>query len=204
MDEDVASLKQFLSNNVSKVDLPRLEEDLKKTLTLGKRKGRKKINEKRTKKSKYITRKEKKALGLFHLPRKGMKYEDVLTMHQMWKDYMRQQLDLGKQSIPLINEKAWDSFSQTIFKSDFHGAMITVSQSKCPSLVGVTGICVIDTKNTFKLLCKDDIVRTIPKEQSAFVFHLDDINFTIFGKHINRRPAERSIRHSKLFMLSTL
>ena len=37
---------------------------------------------------------------------------------------------------------------------------MTVIRSKCYSLVGISGIVAMETKNTFKLLGKDNIVRS--------------------------------------------
>ena len=35
-----------------------------------------------------------------------------------------------------------------------------VVRSKCSSLVGQSGIVIFDTRNTFKIISKDDIVRS--------------------------------------------
>lgn len=51
-------------------------------------------------------------------------------------------------------------FSTQIHKADFHGAKVKVVRSKCPSLVGIKGIVILDTKNTFKVIGKDDILRS--------------------------------------------
>lgn len=201
---DSEKVVNFLNNNANVKDKDRLEEDLKKSFVLGNRRSRKKVNHKRTKKSKHMTRKEKVALGLFQVPRTGMKYANLLPMNQLWKEYMRRHLELDDRSIPQIHEKAWENFSLSVYKADFHGATITVKDSKCADLIGKSGICIMETKNTFKILSEDNIVRTVPKTSSVFAFHLDDFDFMIFGKHIARKPAERSVRVSKLFSLAEL
>ena len=48
-----------------------------------------------------------------------------------------------------------------LLKADYHGAMVTVSASKCPSLIGQTGIVVMETKNTFQIIRKDDKLRSM-------------------------------------------
>lgn len=201
---DSEKVVNFLKSNANVKDINRLEEDLKKSFVLGNRRSRKQVNHKRTKKSKHMTRKEKDALGLFRVPRTGTKYVDVLPMNQLWKDYMRRHLELDDRPVPEVYEKAWENFSLSIYKADFHGATVTVKDSKCASLVGKSGICIMETKNTFKILSEDNIVRTVPKMSSVFTFHLEDFDFLIFGKHITRKPAERSVKVSKLFSLAEL
>ena len=38
--------------------------------------------------------------------------------------------------------------------------LAAVCRSKCPGYVGITGIVVQETQNTFKLICKDNRVRS--------------------------------------------
>lgn len=51
--------------------------------------------------------------------------------------------------------------SSLLVKADFHGAKLIVTRSKCPSLVGVSGIVAMDTKQTFKVLGEDNKIRSI-------------------------------------------
>ena len=55
---------------------------------------------------------------------------------------------------------SWTHFSHLLSKADFHGAEVRVVRSKCSSLVGQTGIVIFDTRNTFKIISKDNIVRS--------------------------------------------
>lgn len=54
----------------------------------------------------------------------------------------------------------WENINQQLIKADFHGAKISVVKSKCPSLVGINGIVVQDTKNTFKVCSTDNVIRS--------------------------------------------
>lgn len=47
-----------------------------------------------------------------------------------------------------------------LLRADFHGCMVKVTQSKCPSYVGVCGIIIQDTKETFKIINSKDIVKS--------------------------------------------
>lgn len=50
--------------------------------------------------------------------------------------------------------------AQKLYRADYHGAEMTVTRSNCYSLVGASGIVVMETKFCFKLLGKDNIVRS--------------------------------------------
>jgi len=56
--------------------------------------------------------------------------------------------------------KYWNHFSQLFLKADYHGAHLKVVRSTCSSLVGHSGIVIFDTKNTFKIIGRDNIVRS--------------------------------------------
>uniref|UniRef100_A0A7N9CWD8 Ribonuclease P protein subunit p29 n=1 Tax=Macaca fascicularis TaxID=9541 RepID=A0A7N9CWD8_MACFA len=43
-----------------------------------------------------------------------------------------------------------------LLKADLHGAVISVTKSKCPSYVGITGILLQETKHIFKIITKED------------------------------------------------
>jgi len=60
----------------------------------------------------------------------------------------------------LPTDRAWDQVSMTLYRADYHGAFLKVTRSKCASLVGKSGIVLMDTKNTFKMLGEDNILRS--------------------------------------------
>lgn len=127
----------------------------------------KKAKQKTKKKPKRMTRTEFADLGLFNLPRKSLKYADLVPMHDLWTQYIEKQLepflkqrDGGKLSVPEVYESNYDHFSKTLVKSDLHGAKITVECSCNPSLVGQTGIVAMETRNTFKIVGTDNRLRS--------------------------------------------
>lgn len=122
----------------------------------------KKGHNKRAKiKKKTLNRKQSAELGLFTLPTKSIKYSDMLPMHDLWLGYMRQHLSLTEgMKAPEPHEPTYDAFSKQLVKSDFHGAIIRVCRSKCPGHVGTEGIVAMDTKNTFKIVSKDNRLRS--------------------------------------------
>lgn len=194
--ESTESVINFLKSNIPKSDLPNIETELKKDFVLAKRRSKAYKKKGKKKKTRSLTRKEKKSLGFYVLPRNSVKYDDMLPMHEIWTDYISQMLELNK-PIPDCSSKSWETFAQTLYKADFHGSMLKVIRSKCPSYVFKQGICVMDTRNTFKIVSKDNIVTTIPKRQCVFEMQVRNVKLMLFGKNLCVRPAERSTKKVK-------
>lgn len=199
-DEASQSIVNFLKANVPRSDIPNIETELKKDFLLAKKRSKEQKAKKHVKKkSKVLTRKEKKALGFFAIPRKSVRYNDMLAINNIWTEYIIQILELDK-PIPDYSSKNWDQFSQSLYKADFHGSLLQVVRSKCPSYVGKKGICIMDTKNTFKIVSMDNIVTTLPKKDCVFELYIRDTRLCIFGKHLCVRPAERATKKLKSYL----
>lgn len=52
--------------------------------------------------------------------------------------------------------KAMNGARERVSKADYHGSLMTVTKSKSPSMVGITGIMIKETKFTFNIITKDD------------------------------------------------
>nr|XP_021196314.2 ribonuclease P protein subunit p29 [Helicoverpa armigera] len=186
----------FLKSNVSKSGQQNLDAELKKVFVLAKKRGKSQKRKPNKKKVRCLTRVEKRSLGFYNIPRNEVKYNDVVPLNEIWQNYMKDLLELDK-PVPDYTSKAWEAFTQTLFKADFHGSILNVVRSKCPSYVGKCGICIMDTRNTFKIVSKDNITTTIPKRECVFEMHLGSHKVTLFGKHLCVRPAERSTKKIK-------
>ncbi|XP_014361987.2 ribonuclease P protein subunit p29 [Papilio machaon] len=198
-ESDGRAVINFLKNNVYKLDNTTLEAEMKKDFLFAKKKSKDAKKKQSKKKSKTLTRKEKKALGFYDIAKNGVKYNDVLPMNNIWEGYMSELLELDK-PVPKCNSKGWEQFTQTLFRADFHGSILEVIRSKCPSYVGKKGICIMDTRNTFKIVSINDVVTTIPKRECVFDMYINDMKITFFGKHLCIRPAERSTKKIKCVM----
>lgn len=198
-DEASLSVINFLKANVPKSDQLNIENELKKDFLLAKKKSKDQKVKKTRRKSRILTRKEKKALGFYAIPRDSVKYSDMIPLNQIWSDYISEMLELGK-GAPDSSSKSWEQFTQTMYRADFHGALLQVVRSKCPSYVGKKGICIMDTKNTFKIVSMNNQVTTIPKKDSIFEMYVKDIKICVFGKHLCVRPAERSTKKVKCYL----
>jgi ribonuclease P protein subunit POP4 len=160
------------------------------------------------KQKKRLSRQEYKDLGLFSLPRKTLKYEDYTQLNELWSSYMDQQFGAGDQhSLQAKFDPTHSQYDQTsalLHKSDFHGAKVKVSHSKCASMVGHKGIILMDTKGTFSIISKDNVLRVIPKSDSIFVLRWRSARFSLFGKHLCHRSADRSTKKMKSIALCEL
>lgn len=134
---------------------------------------------------------ERKELKLFDLPKDGNKFDDFIPIHRMWQDYMRDIVDFSRLQGGQDTDKNMSENHARLLKADYHGCLITVKKSRNPSLVGQSGIVLMETKNTFKIISKDNKVKCIPKENSIFAFELEGLVFTIYGNNFRVKASER-------------
>lgn len=105
-------------------------------------------------KRKFLTRKQRKQLNLLKLPKTDWDYSKLESLRTMWKQYMRQNLDLGG-PLPDFTSSDWGNFATILARSELVGAEMTVVRSKVPNLVGMTGTVVLETKMTFQIVTKE-------------------------------------------------
>lgn len=138
-------------------------------------------------KIKPLTSREKKRLGLKTLEHKYSLYQ---PLNELWTSYM---LDLLKPH-PKSNCK---QLSLKVLKADYHGCYLKVVGSRCQGHIGIEGIVVQETQNTFKLINDKDKMLTIPKAHSVFQFKVKDHQFTLFGNQLRYRASDRSSKKYK-------
>ncbi|KAF5886543.1 ribonuclease P protein subunit p29, partial [Clarias magur] len=101
-------------------------------------------------KAKGLNAKERRALGVFQLKPEHQKYDLFLPLHDLWKQYITELCN------GLRPESNVQVMQQKLLKADFHGAILTVVRSKCPSYVGSTGILVQELKHVFKIITQEN------------------------------------------------
>uniref|UniRef100_W5K5U0 Ribonuclease P protein subunit p29 n=2 Tax=Astyanax mexicanus TaxID=7994 RepID=W5K5U0_ASTMX len=143
-------------------------------------------------KAKGLNAKERRELKVFQLKPEHQKYELFLPLHELWKQYI---IDLCNGLKPGSNPQ---TIQQKLLKADFHGAVLTVVRSKCPSYVGTTGILVQELKHVFKIITKEDRLKTIPKRNSVFSVEIGDFVTHIYGSKFELRSSERSAKKFKV------
>ncbi|VDM45814.1 unnamed protein product [Toxocara canis] len=101
---------------------------------------------------------------------KNIRYEQFEPLYEMWCDYFG--------SLLTATSKRTD---ERILKADFHGCLLMVSNADNPSQVGLHGIVVRETRQTFQLITKADRLLTIPKQGTTFRFAFEGRVYTLFG-----------------------
>nr|POE51723.1 ribonuclease p protein subunit p29 [Quercus suber] len=117
-----------------------------------------------------LSAKQKRALAIHEIPRSQQKYSLYLPLHALWCRYMREILGLDDPARPAYVTPL--SAGPLLVSADYHGALLQVVRSRCPSRVGLQGIVVKDTKFTFELCTAHDAVKVCPKEHTVFAFEI--------------------------------
>uniref|UniRef100_A0A9L0K4H9 Ribonuclease P protein subunit p29 n=1 Tax=Equus asinus TaxID=9793 RepID=A0A9L0K4H9_EQUAS len=142
-------------------------------------------------KSRGLSARQRRALRLFDIKPEQQRYSLFLPLHELWKQYIRD----------LCNGLKPDTQPQLIqaklLKADLHGAIVSVTKSKCPSYVGVTGILLQETKHVFKIITKEDRLKVIPKLNCVFTVEIDGFISYIYGSKFQLRSSERSAKKFK-------
>ncbi|XP_061671533.1 ribonuclease P protein subunit p29 [Syngnathoides biaculeatus] len=144
------------------------------------------------KRPKGINAQQKREMKIFHIKSEHQRYELFLPLHELWKQYI---IDLCNGLKPTSSPQ---SVQQKLLKADFHGAIITVVRSKCPSYVGTTGILIQEFKHVFKIVTQQDKVKVIPKRNSVFQVEINGFISYIYGNKFEQRASERSAKKFKI------
>ncbi|KAH8728746.1 Rof/RNase P-like protein [Phaeosphaeriaceae sp. PMI808] len=144
---------------------------------------------------------QKRQLCLNEIPKEQQKYAIYEPLHNLWVGYMREVLGLNDAQRAVHLTPA--SSGQMLATADMHGALVTVVRSRCVSRVSLEGIIVRDTKFTFEIITKKNVLKAIPKEHTVFRFELPlpvkegedepkPLVFEIFGQQFQTRAPDRA------------
>ena len=147
-----------------------------------------KKNVRRNKNAKTIKAKEKRNYKFLEFSKNEKNYSLYIPLHQLWKDYMEKLL------AGCDDEKEME---KKVSKADLHGCLIRVIKSKCPLLVGIQGITLIESKNMFNVITKDNEVKKVPKFNTTFSFFVKDVEVLICGDNFRYKASERTVRNFK-------
>lgn len=76
------------------------------------------------------------------------------------------------------------------------GSVLTVTRSKQPSNIGMTGIVIRETQSQLEIV-KDGVVKMLSKNANVFTVCIDGVNVIYFGPQLVGRSAERSSKKFK-------
>lgn len=168
----------------------------------------------KSKKPKPLSAKQKRALCIYEIPESQRKYSIYEPLHEMWCSYMREILGLSSKATKSEGRTHVDATSAgpILASADFHGALLEVVRSRCASRVGVQGIVVKDTKFTFELVTKGDVLKIMPKEHAVFRFEVPfqqpvegvsvsmPLVFEIHGSQFETRAPDRASKKFRLHL----
>lgn len=109
------------------------------------------------------------------LPSKGT-FAMFEPLHALWAQYMAEVLE------PEL--RANRDIAAKVLTADLHGAILCVTRAKNPSLVGVEGILVQETRNMFKLVTRANKFKSVAKQGCVCTFRLLGHVITIYGSHM--------------------
>ncbi|KAI1235389.1 hypothetical protein IHE44_0002251, partial [Lamprotornis superbus] len=181
----------FLKRSMPKMKDEAIQDMLTRKAVVLEHYPKKKTKQKR-KKTKGFTAKQRRELRLFEIEPEQQKYAIFLPLHELWKQYIR---DLCHGLKPDAQPHMIQS---KLLKADLHGAIVTVTKSKCPSYVGITGIILQEFKHIFKIITKEDKLKVVPKLNNVFSLELDGFISYIYGSKFLLRASERSAKKFKL------
>lgn len=155
--------------------------------------------QRKSKKPKPLSAKQKRALCIYEIPKEQQKYAIYEPLHRMWCGYMRDILGLshGRTYVDA------NSAGPILVSADFHGALVEVVRSRCASRVGGRGIVVKDTKFTFEIVTEKDELKIMPKEHIVFRFEVpfeeaegsetrSPLVFELHGSQFENRAPDRA------------
>ncbi|GAB1521917.1 RNase P/RNase MRP complex subunit [Rhizoctonia solani] len=139
---------------------------------------------------------------------KGLKYSTFVDIHKLWCGYMSELLNLP--TLASINgpleaylSSHAISMQTKLVKADFHG----FKASKCPTLIGSSGVVIEETANVFRIITTDDRVKVLPKQNSIFTFTVplnvsqnganQQLQFELYGNQFRYRAEDRASRKFK-------
>ncbi|GMR54583.1 hypothetical protein PMAYCL1PPCAC_24778 [Pristionchus mayeri] len=117
--------------------------------------------------------------------RAQLKYSQFEPMYELWLQYADQMMPEGRAP------------DDRLLRMEWLGAMLMVSEADNPSMVGLVGIVVLETKLTMQLITKKDKYLIIPKAGSVFQTAFKGKVLTLFGDAMRLRPSQRG-RKSRL------
>jgi ribonuclease P protein subunit POP4 len=125
----------------------------RRALTERKEKSRKRSKQK----PRPLSAAQKRKLCLNEIPKEQQKYAIYEPLHNLWVGYVREVLGISDAERPVYLTPA--SSGQMLASADMHGALLTVVRSRCVSRVGLEGIVVRDTRFTFEIITKKNVLK---------------------------------------------
>ncbi len=100
---------------------------------------------------------QRRKLCLNEIPQEQQKYAIYEPLNKLWIGYMHEVLGLSDQQRAIYITP--QTSGPMLASADMHGALLSVVRSRCVSRVGLEGIVVRDTRHTFEIITKHNVVK---------------------------------------------
>lgn len=110
---------------------------------------------------KRLNCRQKKAL--FDIKRESFNYGDFVEVNKLWQSYFAS----------LVSEVKCKADELKLARADYHGAHLMVAASKNPTVIGLKGFVVQESKHTFRMLNEKN--RLLSKLLAVFIHKIENI-----------------------------
>lgn len=112
-------------------------------------------------------------------------WASCLSLNNLWKEY-------ATSSVFAPSAASTSQIAQRLYRADLHGAMIKVTCSPNPTLVGLSGIVIQELTHVFRLITPASKIKTVPKRDTIFELQHGTYLVHLAGSGFQVRPAMRS------------
>lgn len=177
------------------------------------RKARQEKKAKQKQRPKPLSARERRSLDLYTIRKEDQKYDIYQPLNKLWLGYARELLGNDVYS-------GGPNAAAKLASAEFHGALVEVVRSSCPSRVGLRGIVVRDRKFVVEVITQKRGLKVVPKEGTIFRIEVpveDTLTdgykqgererkfaFDVLGDQMMLRAADRANRKFKPHFLPSL
>nr|XP_027198660.1 ribonuclease P protein subunit p29-like [Dermatophagoides pteronyssinus] len=136
----------------------------------------------------------KQRRALFDLSKDQLDFKKFKAINQLWHSYLDS----------VLEEVKTKSDELKLARIDLHGAYLLVCSSKNPSVIGIKGYMVQESKNTFRILNNQNRLLEIPKCGTIFAFKHGNRLYKINGYNIMMSSFNRSKAKPKMNLICDL
>lgn len=131
--------------------------------------------------SKLLSAKQRRALGVHRVPEEQCVFERFVPLTRLWDEY----------ATKVISSNSNETAALKLCGLDYHGCVMTVVRSTCPSRVGLEGVVIKETAKTLLLVSKANCSHVVPKAGTHFAFAVAGRKFCLDGDRFPPMSARR-------------
>ncbi|VWU49994.1 ribonuclease P protein subunit p29, putative [Hepatocystis sp. ex Piliocolobus tephrosceles] len=123
------------------------------------------------------------------LNEKSMSYEYAIQLNKLWNIYV-------DELIKITNKHELDL--STINDMELNGAKIEIHKSRCATYIGLKGIILLETQQSFKIITPNNKTLILLKNKSVFSLYIKNKSYYLHGTQLLRDPALKSYKTYKV------